>query len=335
MGFISGITNKCFRQDNDKLNIISWVTHEAYSFNLAKTGHNFYLLQGEGINTWKEWNRPVPRNCIILEKEKPPLPDVNYDLILSQNKFGQIQKAIPLSREIHLPILSLEHTFPLPNWPKIQLEQIKTMKGDINLFISESNRSSWGWKENEADIIHHGIDTEFFAMPNSSIKRKPVILSIANDFVNRSWCLGFDIWQQTVKDLPVQVYGDTPGLSKPTQSMYQLQKIYQDHSIFLNTATYSPIPCVVLEAASSSCAIISLNRGMIPSIFTHGHDALLGDNASELREHCVNLINNPEECHRLGENSRKTIQEKFSLMRHIENWNKYFYKAANMIYKGF
>ena len=48
------------RQPGEKLNILTFATHERYEENLCKTGHNFYSLK-----FGKEWDTtyaPVPSN---------------------------------------------------------------------------------------------------------------------------------------------------------------------------------------------------------------------------------------------------------------------------------
>lgn len=331
MGFIGNILRR--NKQRSCLNILSFPYHEAYHYNVAKTGHNFYMLQAEGINTWKEWNRPIPSNTTILPKDFPPPPHLDFDLIFSNNKFGNLQLAQQLSRQLHIPIVNCEHTWPIDLWPAGQLEQMKSMVGHINVFISEVSRDAWLWKENESVVIHHGIDSEFFA-PQAGKNRKNILLSVVNDWANRDYFCGFNLWRQVAKDLPVAVFGDTPGLSRPSKNMFELRDAYQDSSIFLNTSLRSPIPTVMLEAASCGCAIVSTSYQMTPHVFTHGKDALLSNNPLELKRHCEYLLQNPDKARLLGDAARKTIQEKFPLADFISNWKAVFEAAANIVYKG-
>lgn len=330
MSFIGNILRRNFKRD--KLNILSFPYHEAYHYNVAKTGHNFYMLQAEGINTWKEWNRPIPQNNTILPKGHPPLPDIQYDLIFSNNKFGNLQLAHQLSRQLHLPIVNCEHTWPMDTWPPQQLEQMKSLKAHINVFISEISREAWGWNESEAMVIHHGIDSEFFKPKNQD--RCNHILSVNNDWINRDYFCGFSIWRRVCYNLPVRVLGDTPGLSQATKNMFELKEEYQKASIFINTATRSPIPTVMLEAMSCGCAPITIDACMTPTIIKHGENGLISKNENEIRQFCIDLLNNPSEARRLGDNARKTIIEKFPLAKFINTWDAVFQTASNLVYKG-
>jgi glycosyltransferase involved in cell wall biosynthesis len=332
MGLIGSILRKATRKSNEPLNIIAFPTHERYFSNLARTNHNFYLLQLDHINTWNEHYAPIPENVILLPKGTWLPIDKSYDLILSQNKFSQIQYSLKIARQLHLPIVNIEHTAPPPNWSNKHIEGLKALKGDLNLFISEWSRKQWGWTSKEAGVIHHGIDTDIFCP--AQYDRKPYILSVVNDWIQRDWCCNFQGWQRITHGLPVKPIGNTPGLSRAAKDINELIKEYQQARIFINTATISPIPTALLEAMACGCACVSLATCMVPEIIQHDYNGMISNDEQELRSYCKELLNNKEKCIRLGQNARKTIIEKFSLNKFIDNWDKIFYKTANIIYKG-
>lgn len=332
MKFISNLLRKAYAKP--PYNILTFPVHEGYQTNLARTGHNFYLFQGEGLNTWKEKYRALPNNHTLLDPNKGfnQLPlDVDFDFILSQNKFGNFQIATKLAQLLHLPIVNIEHTLPVPSWPKGQVEHLKTLRGDINLFISEFSRKAWGWGEKEAGIIHHGIDTNVFC-PSDDVKKEKYVLAVVNDWINRSWCCNFDGWQRITKDLPVKVLGDTPGLSAPAKDINDLVHNYRQAQVFINTATISPIPTVMLEAMACGCAVVTIDACMCPEIIQHNVNGLISKDEGQLRQYCEELLADPSKCRRLGEAARNTILEKFSLDKFVLKWNKVFDHAAEITY---
>jgi hypothetical protein len=320
------------RGDDEPLNILTFPTHERYQSNMAQTGHNFYLWQGLNIKPWKEEYAPVPKNHVLLNPDKldkqiPPYVDI--DLILSQNKFGQFQVAQEISRQIRCPLVSIEHTLPMDSWSKAQLIQMRYMKGKINLFISEYSRGKWGWSEKEADIIHHGIDTDLFKPVDGP--RDNRVLSVVNDWINRDWCCGYKIWEQVTgypkSDLRLQVFGDTPGLSTPAPSPEALASEYANSRVFLNTSTVSPIPTALLEAMASGCAVVSTSNCMIPEIVEHGINGYLSNDPAELRAYVIHLLQDNTDALRVGAAARQTILDRFSLRSFVDGWNDVFRKA--------
>jgi glycosyltransferase involved in cell wall biosynthesis len=307
----------------------------------------------------KDWNTtfaPVPDNYILLDPNKGddqiPL-GIDFDLVLSHNKFGQFQIAARLARALHLPLVSLDHTLPPNSYTEGQLADLKQMRGHVNVFISEYSREKWGWKEDEAEVVHHGIDTEVFSPCDCEDcktwgtndwkligdhccenRKCPHLLSVVNDWKNRDWCCGFRLWQQVTHGLPTRPVGDTPGLSKPAVSVEALVNEYRSAAVFLNTSLISPVPTALLEAMACGCAVVSTATCMIPEIIENGVNGFLSNDPEELAGYCRTLLGNAALCRKLGDAARQTIVEKFSMNAFVNNWNRVFADAASHFYKG-
>lgn len=322
------ILRQASRKDGEPLNILTFPTHERYETGLAKTGHNFYAYRGKGIKDWDETYAPLPANYTLLEPEIEPPLELDFDLILSQNKFGQFPIAQFFSRIYNCPLINLEHTLPPTNWGEDTKAKFRNMKGDINVFISEYSIKDWGANLFECAVIHHGVDTEMFTPGNS--ERKNHLLSVVNDWINRDWCCGFKLWQEVAKELPTAVFGKTPGLSEALSGQ-DLVNAYQQSSVFLNTSLVSPVPTALLEAMACGCAIVSTATCMIPEIIHNGVNGFISNNPAELRTLCKALLDNPKLARRVGNAARETIEEKFSMPKFLKNWNCVFEQGTQIV----
>lgn len=332
MKALKSIINRVNRGDRP-LNIVCFPTHERYEGNLAKTGHNFYSFYHPKVKKWNDAYGKAPANYHLL-KEKVDQEfierTVDFDMVLSQNKYGQIEIAKEIAKSYSLPLLSIEHTLPPPMWGKNEIANLKELKGETNVFISEYSRNQWGWKENEADVIHHGIDTSIFSNKNNSLGRESVCLSVVNEWKNRDvWC-GYKFWEEATKGHPVRVFGDNPGLSNPASSIEQLAVEYNQALIFVNTSQISPIPTALLEAMACGCICISTNNCMIPEIIKNGDNGLLCDTPEQMKATIAAVLAEPSKYDYMGPNAARTIELQFSLPKFIENWNKLLYKTANI-----
>lgn len=334
---IGSILRASSRKKGDALNILTCPTHERYQNGWSNVNANFYMIQTPSVKTWNSKYGDLPKNHILLnasrgEKQLPL--EVDFDLVLSQNKFGQIQILSQIAHKLHLPIISLEHTLPMETWPKQRLEDCKNMKGDLNVFISDFSREKWGWSKEDSSVrvIEHGVDTELFYGWYDSINRESQCLSVVNDWINRDWCCGFNFWREGTKGLPVKVLGDTPGLSSPAKTTDELVYAYQNSQIFINTSLVSPIPTALLEAMSCCCACISTRTCMIPSVIEHERNGILVDTPEELNKWAKILLQNRRLCASLGIEARKTILERFSMKRFVQDWTKLFEEASNLTY---
>ena len=249
MNVMSSLLRQETRDDDEPLNILSFATHERYQQMFGLTPHNFYLYRGPGLKEWDFKYAKLPANTTILNGvgEDQQIPkDVEFDLILSQNKFGQFAIAKRLSDSYQIPLLSLEHTLPHPQWSKGTLNMLRGLRGHTNVFLSEYSRDAWGW-DGDYTIVEPGIDSDTFK-PLPGNYRKPYILSVVNDWINRDVFCGFKLWKNVSRDLPVKVLGNTPGLSKAAESTGELVSAYQDAQVFLNTSQVSTMPFTVLES---------------------------------------------------------------------------------------
>ena len=334
---VSSIIRASTRKYVEPLNILTFPTHERYETLLARTGHNFYAYRAEGIKEWNHTYAKLPENYTLLDKNlgdrQIPL-NLDFDLILSQNKFGQFQLAESLARRLHLPLVSLEHTLPMPEWGIDVLQRTYNMRGVKNVFISGYSIKEWRWLPDGKDtvVIKHGVDAEKFSYGTG--ERENNILSVVNDWINRDWCCGFHLWRDVIQGLPYKVIGDTPGLSEPASSTEELVAGYQNSRIFLNTSTISPVPTALLEAMSCGCAVVSTATCMIPEVIDHGVNGFISNDPNELKQHLVDLLNDEDLAKEMGLKARQTIEQKFSEKKFIDSWNEIFKEAANTTYRG-
>lgn len=323
-GILRSINN-----DGSSLNILSTPTHERYQSNWASLKHVFYLFQHPSFNKWHGKYAKLPKNHIMLDGGPNQIkPDMKLDLVLSQNKFGNFQVLSQIAEQLNLPLISLEHTLPVESWNQKIINQIQKMRGNINVFISEYSVNKWGFSIDDSSvrIIHHGVDIETFK-PNCEISKNGKVSSLVNDWINRDYFCGWSIYQRITKDLPIDPLGDTPGFSKASNGVQDVVKHLQKAQVFVNTSTISPIPTALLEAMACGCVCVSTATCMIPEIIKDGHNGFISNDEKVLRERLEWCLNNPDKTIEIGQNARKTIEDKFSLQVHLDKWNKIFLES--------
>ena len=333
---VGSILRQATRKPGEVLNVLTCCTHESYESALAKTNAHFYAVRTPQVKDWDQAYRPLPSNYTLLNPQRGMgqiPPDVEFDLVLSQNKFGQYQLLSGLARQLHLPLVTVEHTEAYPTWPEQMREQLRQMRGDIDVFISDYSRKVWGW-DDEAVVIEHGIDASLFSPNEKLVKKKGHALSVVNDWINRDYPCGFRFWQEATQGLPVFVVGKTPGFSEPAKSVAELVLRYREAGLFVNTSAFSPIPTSLLEAMSCGLPCVSRPTGMIADIIRHGENGLLAENPQDMRKLIQEVLQNQELAHKLGQNARKTISMRFSMDRFVREWNEVFERAAKLVYKG-
>lgn len=330
MNVTRSILRSATREKKEKLNILSYATHESVDSNLCKTGHNFYALSHPNLKKWNTKYRPVPENFIILdERGDLGIPRwVEFDLILAQNKFANFEISKQLADKMKIPLITIEHCLPDSKWSLEQIDGMKSFSGTHNIFISEYSRDKWMWNLPNTHVIHHMVDSEVFK-PNPEIKRDNVILSVVNLWASRDWCCNYQGWVRTIQGLPYKVLGENPGLSEPAKDVNELVREYQKAKIFYNTSTVSPVPSSLLDGMAAGCACVSTATCMIPEIIEHGVDGFISNDENELRAYLELLLKDDELAERMGQAAREKILKKFNKDRYIKEWNKVLYGAIN------
>ncbi len=333
---IQTIIRRATRKPDEPLNILCFPTHERYETSLAKTGHNFYSIRTPITKDWNTDYAPIPENYHLLPKTRDTLivpPWVEFDAIISQNKACQFHMADRIAKQLQLPLISLEHTLPPNEWSPHQIQAQASLRGDINVFVSEYQKDRWGL---DGTIIHTGIDVGLFCPPDKQ-ERGQWALSVVNDWINRDRECGFSLWKEIVgfpspsPIIPCRILGNTPGLSQAAPDIPSLIQFYQHAGVYLNTTLVSSLPTVILEAMACGCPVVSTDTCLIPKIIIeHGVNGFVGSTADEIREYTLQVLHEPELANTLAENGRKTVVEKFSQERFVQDWNRVFDKVRGI-----
>ncbi len=311
------------RTQDRKIRILTWPTHEGYASMLGYIPNvEFHVIHQPGGKRWDFHTRPLPENHYLYMIDPAQFRgESSFDFILAQDRGTQLQQAINLRQQLSVPIISLTHTEPYPNLSPKKIEKLKRLCGDINVYITDHNRKTWG--DENGLVIPHGIDHNIFTgysgMINSGV-------SVVNHFASRDVFCGWELWQKITKSMPVHLIGENPGISKSINKLPELIKSLSEYRFFLNTSQLSPCPLSLLEAACIGLPIVSTAKQNIPEFFTHGVNAFLSNDADDLIGYCKQLLENKELAHQMGSNARDLIMNKFSINKFIENWNNIFKK---------
>jgi glycosyltransferase involved in cell wall biosynthesis len=337
---VASICRAATRKEGEPLHILCMPTHERYESALALTGHRFYAYRtGDSSRGVKDWNKlyaPVPKNYTLLPIGEIPY-DVEFDLVMSQNITGQFPIAKRFSKALHIPLVTIDHTLPSPNYSPSHIEQIRReARGDVNVFVHNYSLRSWMCENDPRSVvINQGIDTDFWCPDSRTFaQRENRILAVVNEWQARSWYNGLDIFQEATKGLPVKIVGNSPGISVAAKDQNELLEFYRASRIYIWTARISPAPLSVLEAMACGCAVVSNATCNIPDVIKHGVNGLISDNVQQLRNYCDMLLHKPDVAEKLGQEARKTVVDRFSLPRFVDEWQKVFSRAKEIVYTG-
>jgi len=327
-------------RDDDSLNIICFPTFErTESFIANNVNHTFYALQHPSWKTWHKEYADVPQNYILLNPQKDVLqqlpPWITPDLVLSQNRMAHFKVAHHFSTLYNIPLITVEHMSCHPTTGEFFKAKMREMVGDINIFVTDLVRNSWGWPDSFGEIIHNAVDLNLFKR-DMNIKKQNYILTVANDFVNRDIYCGYNMWKDTISnlkdDIKVRLVGDNKGLSIPAQNTQELIRFYNEAALLLSTTLVSSLPTTIIEAMACGLPIVSTKTTIIPTLLVeHEYNGFLSNDPQQLAKYCEILIEDEELRNTMGNNARKFVEENFSPDKFLQAYKDVFTRAANIV----
>ena len=328
MNPVNYIANKINRRKKNKYNIAALATHESYQEALARTGHNFYIINPENGKKWEESYRKLPSNCVLINNfyELP----YDIDIVLSQERNSQLSIINGFSNVSRVPVINIDHTEPAGD--RNGIENLKKINSDFNVFITEHNKNTWG--SSNGAVINHGIDTNIFRgwTPN---KKKRVVY-IVNFLKERDYACGWKEWeyiknnvQRIDPEIDFILIGSNPGLSEPINDPATIANILSNSSCYLNTSKYSPLPMSLLEAMSVGIPIVSTRYQQVAEVL-NDENSLSSNDLNVLIKNIVDICNNNSNYIKIGSAARKTVCINYSIEKFVDAWNNLFDKAYNL-----
>lgn len=327
---LSGILRSINREKGRPLNILYSNNHEGYSATLAKTGHNFFVLQHPRFHPWNIQERPLPPNFFMLNGQDIPSQlktDIAFDLVLTQNRIDHHPIMIQLAQQLNCPLLQAEHTLPWPDWNDETIKRIGNLPCDHNIFMTDFSVGAWFRDLDDPNItvVRHGMDTDYW---NGWIGGDESVMTAVWNYPQRNPICGFDLYQEVTKGLKTNPWGDSPGFSKNADNIAHLRELYRQASVFLNTTLWSTTPFGLLEAMSVGCPVVTSATTAMPEFIKDGVNGFITNDPVVMRERLKELIENPELGKKIGEAGRQTIIEKFGQERFLNEWDEVLRKVA-------
>jgi hypothetical protein len=305
-------------KNKQKLNILTLPTHEAFQTMLDKTGHNFYMMTGPNMKGWDFHTKPLPPNHYLLPPTDGGLPvGIEFDLLLSQQRFGNLQMFLDISRKIGVPVLHIDHTMPPKELNHKQLASLTSLRANKHVFITEFSKAAWEGQP-EDSVVYHGVSPSLFSGWHG---KETHGISVVNQFASRDVFCGWNIWQEVSRQVPIQLVGENPGLSQSAKSTEELVQKLASARFFLNTSQWSPIPLSLIEAMMVGCPIITTDKQEIPKFLKHEENALIANTPDEMVRAARRLQVDDELCQKLSRNVRQTALQFFSIDRFTKEWN--------------
>lgn len=320
------------------MRILAVNCHTAYIYMLAKTGHEFFVLQAPNSPyAWDVRNRPLPQNVRLLN-DTQLLSQVlgadtthMFDYILMQDTFmGQDIKDLDildrvLTKHIKAKRVMLFHNsyqVHFRNQPSevryfIQERLKHLLEGCQIVHISEFKKESWGIG---GKVILPGIEENEFGGWNGKTNAGLLCL---NNYQARDFMNGFVKTTMVMADHKMTLLGQQGREGNVAPNFEAYKTALRDHRFYIclnNPAFEDGYNLSMLEFMMTGGLAITLDHPTSPVIA--GVNGFRSNNLSELNKFIHEL--DYSEAVEMGRAARESVCNMFSIDDFIKNWNEVF-----------
>jgi glycosyltransferase involved in cell wall biosynthesis len=306
------------------LKILTWHTHGSYLYYLTQAPHEFYVLSkpdrppGYGGRTghlpWGDNVHDLPvaeakkqrLDCIVFQDDAQYLEDQYEFLSRSQR---------------NLPKIFLEHDPPREH-PTDTTHPVDDADVLV-VHVTSFNALMWRNRRSQTRVIEHGVIAPAGVRYSGDLPRGIVIV---NHLARRGRRLGHDVFERARRDVPLDLVGmgaeEAAGLGEVRHDgLFELASRYR---FLFNPIRYTSLGLAVIEAMMVGLPVVGLATTEMATTIENGVTGYVDTNVDRLIERMNELIADPEEARRLGDNARRYASERFHISRFVADWNSAF-----------
>lgn len=318
--------------------ILTFNHHETYLAWLAQTGHHFDVVTEYGSLSlpWLHDRVPCPPNVNLVpwgKEVQKKLREGYYDMVLCHTVKNLVWM-FPYRRSQfiflqHIPLFRYIPTLYIKSWVKRWVVSIFCKTHACKL-VAVSEFKSRSWQFPDTSVIEFSVLPFPPVYPESEAK----IVMVGNQVKERGSELGWPIVEPLLSEFPITIVGMNPQIPKSVRlkDYATFQEYLRQFSIYLYTVQMpygDGLNCSLVEAMSMGMAVVTLYNPTSP--IQHGETGLVAHDLAELRLHLQTLLQDKELQKKLGENAKKMVKERFSIVRFVEQWNAVFSSAAKIL----
>jgi hypothetical protein len=311
------------------LRVLTWHIHGSYLYYLSQTPVEFYLpVKPDRANGYggRGGNSALPANVHEVPAEEVRRIELDCILFQSKQNYLQDQYEILSASQRSLPRLYLEH-----DPPREHPTDTRHPVDDPNILLvhcTAFNRLMWDNGRTPTRVIEHGVIVPPEARYSGEIDRG---LTVINNLKSRGRRLGADIFEQTQRQVPLDLVGINAtemlgGLGEVP--LPQLPAFMARYRFFFNPIRYTSLGLAVCEAMMVGLPIIGLATTEMVKVVENGVAGYLDTEPENLVECMRTLINSPALGHQLSEGARRTARQLFHIDRFAQDWLEAFRLAT-------
>ncbi len=310
------------------LRVLTWHVHGNYLLYLSQANVEFYLpfepgrphgYGGRGTTF------PFGPNVHEVPVEDVAAQPLDCVLFQSRRHYEIDQYDLLSESQRRLPRIYLEHDPPQehPTNTRHWVDDPNTLLVHVTPF----NALMWDSGRTPTHVIEHGVMVPREVRYTGTIDRG---LTVVNHLHRRGRRLGADLFQRVREQVPLDLVGMEAevlgGLGEvPPRELAAFAARYR---FFFHPIRYTSLGLAVLEAMTLGMPVVGLATTELATVIENGVSGFIDTDPDRLIEPMRQLLADPVEARRLGEEARRCAVERFGIARFARAWEETFARVA-------
>jgi glycosyltransferase involved in cell wall biosynthesis len=317
-----------------RLKILTWHTHGAYLHYLTQAPHDFYVLSKPGRPPgYAGRSGHIPWGDNVHDLPAAEAKRQALDLIVFQDdlQYLEDQHRHLSAAQRRLPQIYIEHDPPREH-PVDSLHVVRE-PNVLVVHCTHFNRLMWNNDHVPTRVIDHGVIAPQVRY-GGELDRGLVII---NHLARRGRRLGFDVFNEAKRQLPLDLVGmgaeEAGGLGEILHA--ELPAFAARYRFLFNPIRYTSMGLAVIEAMMIGLPVVALATTEMVTVIEDGVNGFLDTNLGRLISKMQFLLEDREAARRLGEEARKTALARFGIERFVADWNQAFLEVTGSRHERF
>jgi glycosyltransferase involved in cell wall biosynthesis len=303
------------------LRILTWHVHGNYLYYLTQVPHEFWLVTDPDRTTHHTGRSGrLPWGDNVHEAPVDRIAQMSFDVVLFQSRaaWDDERWRILGTAQAGLPRIYLEHDPPQqhPTDTRHWVDDPRTLLVHVTHF----NALMWDSGRTPTRVIEHGVKPLAEARWHGELERGLVVV---NNIGKRGRRLGADVYDEVRRQVPLTLVGMGAaqvegGAGEVPQ--HALPAEMARHRFFFNPIRYTSLGLAVVEAMHVGMPIVGLATTELPTVIRNGENGFVDTRLPRLVDAMRELLRDPGLARRLGEQARRTAQERFGIERFVADW---------------
>lgn len=303
------------------LKILTWKTHGSYLYYLTQLPHAFYVLsKPDRPPGYGGRSGHIPWGDNVFDMPVSEVSRHQFDCIIFQDDGqylnGQFEFLTQAQRS--LPRIYIEHDTPREH--PTDMRHLVDDPDVLLVHVTHFNALMWNNGRTPTRVIEHGVMTPRGVHYAGEQDRGLVVV---NNLASRGRRLGFDIFADVRKEVPLDLVGmhaeEVGGIGEIQHAL--LPAFSASYRFLFNPIRYTSLGLAVIEAMMIGMPIVGLATTEMATVIENGKSGYVDTNVATLVTYMQDLIRNPALAKELGEGARRRAMDRFNIQRFILDWN--------------